>query len=42
LVENKDGVLVDLRNAPRDVQMQAYEQELIPYVPADQSQSDGS
>jgi len=42
LVENKDGMLVDLRNAPRDVQVQAYEQGLIPYVPADQSRSNAS
>ena len=30
-----NGVLVDLRDMPREVQVIAYEQGLIPYVPAD-------
>jgi hypothetical protein len=37
LVENDQGMLVDLRNAPRNVQVQAYEQGVIPYVYADQA-----
>ena len=31
-----NGFLVDLRHAPREVQEIAYEQGLIPYIPADQ------
>lgn len=30
-----NDVIVDIRSAPRDVQVAAYEQGLIPYVPAD-------
>ena len=30
-----NGVLVDLRDMPREVQVIAYEQGMIPYVPAD-------
>jgi len=29
-----DGLLVDIRGAPREVQVAAYEQGLIPYIPA--------
>jgi hypothetical protein len=31
-----DGVLVDLRDMPREVQVVAYEKGMIPYIPADQ------
>ena len=31
-----NGVLVDLRDAPREVQVIAYEKGMIPYIPADQ------
>lgn len=31
-----DGLLVDLREMPREVQVIAYEKGMIPYVPADQ------
>jgi hypothetical protein len=31
-----NGLLVDVRNMPRDVQEIAYEKGLIPYIPADQ------
>lgn len=31
-----NGLLVDIRTCPRDAQVIAYEQGLIPYVPADQ------
>jgi len=31
-----DGIIVDIRDAPRDAQVEAYEQGLIPYIPADQ------
>ena len=30
-----NGVLVDLRYMPRDLQVIAYEKGMIPYVPAD-------
>jgi hypothetical protein len=30
-----NGMLVDLRHMPREVQVIAYEKGLIPYVPAD-------
>jgi len=30
-----NGVLVDLREMPRDLQVIAYEKGMIPYVPAD-------
>ncbi len=32
-----DGLLVDLRAMPREVQVMAYEQGLIPYVPDDRN-----
>jgi hypothetical protein len=31
-----DGLVVDIRHMPREVQVQAYQQGLIPYIPADQ------
>ena len=31
-----DGVLVELRDMPREVQVVAYEKGMIPYIPADQ------
>jgi hypothetical protein len=31
-----NGLLVDLRDTPREVQMIAHEKGLIPYIPADQ------
>jgi hypothetical protein len=31
-----NGMLVDLRDVPREVQVIAYEKWLIPYIPADQ------
>jgi hypothetical protein len=30
-----NGFMMDIRNAPREVQEQAYEDELIPFIPAD-------
>jgi hypothetical protein len=30
-----DGMLVDIRQAPRRLQVQAFESGLIPYVPGD-------
>jgi len=32
-----DGLLVDLRDMPREVQEVAYEKGMIPYIPADQT-----
>ncbi len=34
-----NGMLVDIRMAPREVQVVAYEKGLIPYIPADQNES---
>jgi hypothetical protein len=31
-----DGLLVDVRDMPREVQVIAYEKGMIPYIPADQ------
>ena len=31
-----NGMLVDIREMPRDVQVIAYEKGMIPYIPADQ------
>ncbi len=33
-----DGFMMDIRNAPREVQEQAYHDGLIPFIPADQIQ----
>jgi hypothetical protein len=33
-----NGLLIDVRHAPREVQVEAYEQGLIPYVPADREE----
>jgi hypothetical protein len=33
-----NGLLVDLRDMPREIQVSAYEQGVIPYVPADKDQ----
>jgi len=35
MVMTGDGMIQDIRNAPREVQVLAYERGLIPYVPAD-------
>ncbi|MBC8288994.1 MAG: hypothetical protein H8E37_01640, partial [Planctomycetes bacterium] len=35
-----DGFIIDLRAAPREVQVEAYEQGLIPYIPADRQHAD--
>lgn len=35
MVMTGDGMIADIRNAPREVQVKAYEHGLIPYVPAD-------
>ncbi len=32
-----DGMMVDIRSAPREVQVMAYEQGIIPYIPADRT-----
>jgi hypothetical protein len=34
-----NGLLMDIRDAPREVQVVAYEQGLIPYIPADRDES---
>jgi len=35
-----DGFIMDLRTAPREIQEAAYEQGLIPYIPADRNLAD--
>ena len=35
-----DGVIIDLRAAPRELQAEAFEQGLIPYIPADRNLAD--
>ncbi len=35
-----DGIVVDIRRMPREIQVQAYEQGLIPYIPADRTRKD--
>ena len=34
-----DGMAVDIRRAPRELQEEAYQQGLIPYIPADRQQA---
>ncbi|MCC5830771.1 MAG: tetratricopeptide repeat protein [Phycisphaeraceae bacterium] len=34
-----DGMVVDIRTAPREAQVAAYEEGLIPYIPADRDES---
>jgi hypothetical protein len=34
-----NGLLMDIRHAPRDAQVAAYEKGLIPYIPADQEET---
>ena len=34
-----DGFLMDIRNTPREIQEVAFEQGLIPYIPADRAES---
>lgn len=36
----EDGMIIDFRTAPRDVQVQAYEAGTIPYIPADKASED--
>ena len=35
MFETADGLIADIRTAPREVQEQAYREGLIPYIPAD-------
>jgi hypothetical protein len=35
MVELINGFIIDIRHAPRELQVQAYEAGMIPYVPAD-------
>jgi hypothetical protein len=37
-----NGFLVDIRMAPREAQVAAYEKGLIPYIPADRSGQPGA
>jgi hypothetical protein len=37
-----NGIPMDIRDAPREAQVVAYEQGLIPYIPADRARSSGS
>lgn len=38
MAETIEGFIIDLRTAPRDVQAEAFEQGMTPYIPADQGQ----
>jgi hypothetical protein len=38
MFETDDGLIADIRNAPRKIQQQAYEEGLIPFIPADYPQ----
>lgn len=40
LLQLSDGMVVDARYAPRDIQEQAFEMGLIPYIPADRKGDD--
>ncbi len=35
-----NGLLMDIRDAPREAQQVAYEQGLIPYIPADREKGE--
>ena len=37
-----NGLLMDIRQAPREAQVVAYEMGLIPYIPADRRNSSGN
>lgn len=39
MVELTNGLIVDIRHAPRELQVQAYEAGMIPYVPVDRERS---
>jgi hypothetical protein len=39
LVQDENGLVVDIRTLPREEQVEAYEAGLIPYVPADAGES---
>jgi len=34
-----NGFIMDIRNAPREAQVVAYERGLIPYIPADRAKT---
>ena len=38
MFENMDGLIADIRNAPREVQEMAYREGMIPFIPADYPQ----
>ncbi|MEM8864193.1 MAG: DUF6398 domain-containing protein [Planctomycetota bacterium] len=40
LVELTNGMIIDIRNAPRETQQTAFEHGLIPYIPADQDNAE--
>jgi hypothetical protein len=37
MIECDNGLIIDIRHAPREVQVKAYERGLIPYIPADRA-----
>jgi hypothetical protein len=39
MIELENGLIIDIRHAPREAQVTAYEHGLIPYVPADREPS---
>lgn len=39
MAQLKNGMIVDLRSAPREIQEEAFDRGMIPYIPADQSKN---
>lgn len=39
MLQIKNGLIIDIRHAPREAQVAAYERGLIPYIPADRESS---
>lgn len=39
MLQIKNGLIIDIRHAPREAQVAAYERGLIPYIPADRRES---
>jgi len=41
MLETTNGLIIDIRHAPRELQEKAYRQGLIPFIPADRKAGDG-
>jgi hypothetical protein len=42
MVELTNGMIIDIRHAPRELQKKAYEHGMIPYIPADRETGNGA